>query len=186
MDALFKTVGTISQGALKGLAVQAGPCALGCQTIMVNGMSGVFLEIASDSLSIDSAALPSTSRGESGTRRAKRPACKRDSMAVGSSARRPCVAVRATAARNVPWLPGPPPAGDIPTATQFRRKQNCTQSAASIDRSRSGYRPRRFFRGGNKGHCFPTTHRPNLVGHDSASLGGQNLACHPTPLWQTL
>jgi hypothetical protein len=62
MDGSFPIAGTISRGVLKGLAVQAALCALDRHIVMVNGMSGVFLEIASDSLSIDSISFPSTSR----------------------------------------------------------------------------------------------------------------------------
>lgn len=62
MDGSFHIAGRISRGVLTGLAVQAQPCALDRQIVMVSGMSGVFLEIASDTLSIDSTTFPSTSR----------------------------------------------------------------------------------------------------------------------------
>jgi len=62
MNGSFQIAGTIRRGVLKGLPVQAEPCSLHRQIVMVSGMSGVFLEIASDSLSIDSTTFPSTSR----------------------------------------------------------------------------------------------------------------------------
>jgi hypothetical protein len=74
MDGSFQIAGTIRRGVLKGLAVRADPCALDRQIVMVSGRSGVFLEIASDSLSIDSASPTSTSRE----------ACDGDNPAVAS------------------------------------------------------------------------------------------------------
>jgi hypothetical protein len=61
MDGSFKTAGTINRGVLKGLIVQAEPCASDRQIVMVSGMSGVFLEIAAESLSIGGAPLRLTS-----------------------------------------------------------------------------------------------------------------------------